>query len=57
LTDSELLEDVPLVGMFYKAGKTLSSIPDVIFLNKVGNFIKTVNEKTTEHQRSEFAKS
>jgi len=33
----------------------LSSIPDVMFLHKVGRFLKTVNEKTTENERIAFA--
>ncbi|MBW4472214.1 MAG: hypothetical protein KME45_17685 [Stenomitos rutilans HA7619-LM2] len=54
LTESELLRDIPVAGLIYKLGKTLSSIPDVIFLHKVGEFIKTINEKTTENQRVAF---
>ncbi|MEH1947165.1 MAG: hypothetical protein V7K77_09435 [Nostoc sp.] len=55
LTESELLQDIPVAGLVYKFGKTLSSIPDVMFLHKVGRFLKTVNEKTTENQRIAFA--
>jgi hypothetical protein len=55
LTESELLKDVPVAGMVYKLSKTLSSIPNAIFLNKLGKFIKTVNEKTTKEQREKFA--
>lgn len=55
LTDSELLKDIPVAGLIYKLGKTLSSIPDVMFLHKVGRFLKTVNEKTTENERITFA--
>ena len=55
LTESELLKDIPVAGSIYKLGKTLSSIPDVIFLHKIGKFLKTINEKTTKNQRVAFA--
>ena len=56
LTDSEILEAVPVAGLAIKIGKALRSVPDVIFLNKVGRFLKTVNESTTKAQRIAFAK-
>lgn len=55
LSDNELLKDVPVAGMIYKLGKAVSSIPDAIFLQKVGKFLQTVNEKTTVDQRISFA--
>ncbi|PZV07237.1 MAG: hypothetical protein DCF22_22385 [Leptolyngbya sp.] len=55
VSDSELLKDIPVAGMIYKLGKAVSSIPDAIFLQKVGKFLQTVNEKTTRDQRISFA--
>jgi hypothetical protein len=55
LTESELLKDIPVASLVYKLGKTLNSIPDIIFLHKVGRFLETVNEKTTAKQRIAFA--
>lgn len=52
LTESELLEDVPVAGNIYKLSKALSSIPNAIFLHKVGKFLETVNDKTTQEMIS-----
>lgn len=56
LTESELFEDVPVAGMLLKIGKAISSIPDIIFLQKLGVFIKAVNDKTKHEERALFAK-
>lgn len=55
IAESELLKDIPVAGLVYKIGKTVGSIPNVIFLHKVGRLIKTVNDKTTETERMAFA--
>lgn len=55
LTDSKIFEAVPVAGLAIKIGKALRSVPDVIFLNKVGRFLKSVNESTTKAQRIAFA--
>lgn len=40
LTDSDIISDIPIVGMFYKAGKSLISMRDNLFLKKILVFLK-----------------
>ena len=39
-TDSNVIADIPIVGMFYKAGKSLISIRDKLFLKKILVFLQ-----------------
>jgi hypothetical protein len=55
LFKSELLKDIPVAGLIYKFGKTIGSIPDALFLQKVGRFIQVVNDHTTQDQRINFS--
>jgi hypothetical protein len=55
ITGSELLKDIPVVGIFYKVGKTLKSLPDAIFLHKVSKFLATANQKVSLEERINFS--
>lgn len=55
LTESELLQEIPMAGMLWKIAKAARSIPDIIFLKKAERFIKTVNDKTTQEERFSFS--
>lgn len=57
LSDSELFDQIPIVGLLYKFGKAAYSVPNLLFLKKVETFIRTVNDKTTEAQREFFAET
>lgn len=57
LSESEIFDQIPIVGLLYKFGKAAYSIPNLLFLKKVEAFIRTVNDKTTEAQREFFAET
>ncbi|MEM9954416.1 MAG: hypothetical protein AAF846_22595 [Chloroflexota bacterium] len=39
IMDSNILDDVPIVGIFYKSGKAILGIRDRIFLKKISTFL------------------
>lgn len=55
ITNSKILDEVPIAGNLLKLIKAGASIKDYLFLRKISKFFSHVNEKTTPDERSKFA--
>lgn len=56
LTDSEVIESVPFLGLGYKAAKAVGSIPDRLFIKKLTKFIEQI-ESVSDSKRRELLHS
>lgn len=54
-TESEIFDEIPLLGSLNKIGKAASSISNILFLRQLERFMRSTNEKTTQDQRIKFA--
>jgi hypothetical protein len=55
ITESEIFDEIPLLGSLNKIGKTVSSISNILFLRKLERFMRAANKKTTQDERIKFA--
>jgi len=55
LSDSEILNEIPILSSIYKLGKVVLSIPDIFFLRKFERFMQPFNQKTTHDEQLKFA--
>jgi hypothetical protein len=51
LTDSEVIESVPFLGLGYKAAKAVGSIPDRLFIKKLTKFIEQIESVSDSEKR------
>lgn len=54
LTDDGVLKDLPIVGWLVGLGRSLLSVPDRLFLKKLGRFLSELNQ-VPETERRAFA--
>lgn len=57
LTDSKILDEVPIAGNLLKIIKAGASVPDLLFAYKAAKVFEGVNRKTTKIEREKFAEA
>jgi len=57
LTDSKILDEVPIAGNLLRIIKAGASVPDLLFAYKAAKVFEGVNKKTTKTERENFAET
>lgn len=57
VTESEIFDEIPILGFLRKVGKAASTVSNSLFLRKLDRFMQSTNEKITQSERIKFAEN